>query len=164
MWSATVRVSRRLDSTQLTSPPTNTTMTNNSNWARITMRNLILGLSLCACGLLCPACALETGSAPSTPATSTGPLPNRLTPGHLRRGVRAIMGYARGCGFRYRVPGKYRIRVVVSGATGRPISVTVINRPPHRPTELCVINALKRARFQRFRTRTQSFIYPIIFR
>jgi len=132
---------------------------------RLTLCALASGpLFAFACGLVCVACAPEPGLAPSTPTATSGTLPKRLSPRHIRRGVGAIMGYARGCGFRYRVPGHYRVHVVLSGATGRPIRVTVLNRSTHRATEHCVIDAFKRARFQRFRDRTQRFIFPVIFR
>ena len=125
------------------------------------MKLLRLVLCVFACGLVCAGCAPEPG--PTTPTTSR-PQRYRMTPRDIRTSVSGIMSCARACGYRYRVPGRFRVRVVVSGATGSPVLVTVLNSPIHLPTERCLIDAFQSPRFPRFGDRTQRFIYPIVYR
>lgn len=91
-------------------------------------------------------------------------LPKRLTSADIRRGVGRVLGSARACYKRYRVAGRCRVRVVVSGATGRPASVRVLGSFASTATGRCVERAFRRARFRRFRASRQSFVFPVVFR
>lgn len=110
------------------------------------------------------ACAPPTVDSSRMNTANDGELRNRLTMGQVRRGVGAVLPYARACGHRHRVVGTYRVRVVMSGAQGRPIQVTIKSTSGHRPTEACLRRAFLMMRTVRFRSRTQSFIFPMIYR
>lgn len=91
-------------------------------------------------------------------------LPKRLSGADIRRGVGRVLGSARSCHNRYKVAGTARVRVVISGATGRPTSVRVLGSFSGTPTGRCVQRAFRRARFKRFQQGSQSFVFPLVFR
>jgi hypothetical protein len=91
-------------------------------------------------------------------------LPKRLSPSQIRKGVYRILGSARACFNRYRVPGRANVRVTVSGSSGRVSSAKVRGAFKGTPTGRCVARAFKRARFKKFASGSQSFTFPLIFR
>jgi hypothetical protein len=91
-------------------------------------------------------------------------LPKRLSPGKIRGGVGRIMGSARACGRRYKIPGTCRVQVVIRGSTGRVSGVSILGTFRGTPTGRCVARAFRRARFSKFSNASQSFVFPLVFR
>ena len=91
-------------------------------------------------------------------------LPSRLSMSKIRKGVYRILGSARACFNRYRVPGKCYVRVNMKGSTGRVNSASIRGSFKGTPTGRCVARAFKRARFAKFKSASQSFTFPLIFR
>ena len=105
--------------------------------------------------------SMSSSGASSAGASNAG---KRLSPGQIRIGVGRIMGAARACGHRYKVPGTCRVRVVIRGSTGRVSGVSILGTFRGTPTGRCVARAFRRARFARFKNASQSFIFPVVFR
>lgn len=100
----------------------------------------------------------------SSSGMSASNLPKRLSMGQIRKGVYRIIGSARACFNRYRVPGKCYVRVTIRGSSGRVASASIKGTFKGTPTGRCVARAFKRARFKKFQSSTQSFTFPLIFR
>lgn len=106
-----------------------------------------------------------TGVRPDRPDPLDLPSDRPLRPGirEIRQAIDKIMSSAKGCYNRYRVKGSGKVRVVLSGRTGRPTSVSVTGRFARTPTGRCVTRAFRRMRVKRFRAASASFVFPIKF-
>jgi hypothetical protein len=108
---------------------------------------------------------MQSSMSESSSSGSADPsLPEKLSAGDIRSGVNVVMGQARGCYTRYKVAGTCTIRVVVSGSTGRVSGASVTGEFKGTPTGRCVEQAFARASFKRFKSASQSFVFPLIFR
>jgi hypothetical protein len=103
-----------------------------------------------------------TGIRPDRPPPPHGR--SRPTVGDIHQGVNKILPNAKACYNRYRVKGAARLRVVLSGRTGRPSSVRVLGGFANKPTGRCLRGAFRRMRVKRFNNSTKAFIYPIRFK
>ena len=101
-----------------------------------------------------------TGVRPDRPPVPTN-LPRRPGVGEIRQAVDRILPSARACYNRYRVKGSARVRVVLSGSSGRPRSVSVLGKFARTPTGRCVARAFRRMRVKRFSAASSSFVYPL---
>jgi predicted Zn finger-like uncharacterized protein len=108
---------------------------------------------------------MQASMSESSSSGSADPsLPEKLSAGDIRSGVNSVMGQARGCYNRYRVAGTCTIRVVVSGSTGRVSGANVQGEFKGTPTGRCVEQAFAKASFKKFKSSSQSFVFPLIFR
>ncbi len=87
-----------------------------------------------------------------------------LTRGDIKSAISRVKGGVQRCYDKYKVAGMIRVRVVVSGSSGRVSSASIRGKFSGTPTGRCVARAVRRARFPKFARPSQSFTYPFILR
>ncbi len=87
-----------------------------------------------------------------------------LTRGDIKSAIARVKGGVQRCYDKYKVAGMIRVRVVVSGSSGRVSSASVKGKFSGTPTGRCVARAVRRAKFPKFAKPSQSFTYPFILR
>ena len=104
----------------------------------------------------------KTKTAPR--ASSTAGLPQNLSTSSIRRVMSRASGRVHHCYEVYKKSGLIRLRVTVSGATGRPSSVLVRGSFAGTPIGRCAARAVRRLRFPKFSNSSQKFTYPFLLR
>jgi len=97
-------------------------------------------------------------------ASSTAGLPVSLSMSSIRRVMSRASGRVHHCYEVNKKPGLIRLRVTVSGATGRPSSVDVRGSFAGTPTGRCAARVVRRLRFSKFSNSSQKFTYPYLLR
>lgn len=111
-----------------------------------------------------PGCAEKTAPKPKTssePAVDPN-LPAKLTPAELRDGFHAVKDNAKACGPRYGASAgtKVRVKVSISGATGKVISARPENAE-NAALGKCVADALRKATFPKFGSKQLGSVYSV---
>mgnify|MGYP006292499949 CR=1 FL=1 len=87
---------------------------------------------------------------------------NQLSRSDIMSSMKRVMGQVKRCRKKYKKTGIMWVKVVVSGAGGRPASVSVTGTLAGTPLGRCVARALRRhLRFPKFKRSSQAFRYPI---
>lgn len=114
--------------------------------------------------------AIPSGGGPRggrTPSGGGSPSATRsqLRRNDIARSMGSVMKRVRACNKRSKKTGLLWARITVSGASGRPTSVSVTGTLADTPLGRCVARALRRhLRFPKFKRSSQSFRYPVRFR
>jgi len=96
---------------------------------------------------------------PSAPAL--GQSRKRLSPADIRATMNLHIPKIKRCGRAHRTSGMVRMRVKITGASGRVQSVKILGALARKPVAQCVIRIVRWARFPRFRAAKQTFVMPV---
>ena len=90
-------------------------------------------------------------------------LPEKLSTADIRAGVGPVKAAAKHCGVTHGAARgeKVKVKLSVSGKTGRVTKATAQAPHTHTPLGNCVAQALAKARFKRFRKATLGVVYPV---
>jgi hypothetical protein len=87
-------------------------------------------------------------------------IPQRLSGRDIKQGMKRIGSLIQECYDRYQVPGLAEAMVTVEGATGKVVKVKVLGKFKDSPTTgKCLREAVRKARFPKFRTSRMTFRY-----
>ncbi len=90
-------------------------------------------------------------------------LPDKLSESDVRSGVSPVKGQAKACGAKHGVaPGTVvRVKLSIEGETGKVLSASAMGEHAGTPVGNCVADALKDAKFRRFKSGQQGTTYPV---
>ncbi len=90
-------------------------------------------------------------------------LPDKLSESDVRSGVSPVKGNAKACGSKHGVPAGtvVRVKLSIEGDTGKVLSASAMGEHAGTPVGGCVADALKGAKFRRFKSGQQGTTYPV---
>ncbi len=87
-------------------------------------------------------------------------IPLHLASRDIKAGMNRIRGWIQQCYDQYQIPGLAVVKVTVKGSTGQVVGVKVLGKFKGSPTTgKCLVEAVKKASFRRFRAPKMSFRY-----
>jgi predicted Zn finger-like uncharacterized protein len=84
-----------------------------------------------------------------------------LTTSQIRSGMGKVRGRVKGCFNKYGIHGKVKVRITV-GCNGRVKGASAKGSHSGTPLGRCIQNAVRRAKFPKFKKKSRSFTYPFI--
>ena len=101
----------------------------------------------------------KAAAKPTAPAAIG--LPDKLSEGHIRNGMKRIMGRVQACYDKHQVEGRANVKLTIN-PTGKPGKVSVKGKFFGTDTGTCVVNAVKQARFPKFGGKPMTIRYPFV--
>ena len=92
---------------------------------------------------------------------ATAGLPEKLSEGQIRNGMKKIMGRVQACYDKYQVEGNARVKLSIA-PTGKPAGVSIKGKFFGTDTGSCVVKAVKKARFPKFSGKPMTIRYPFL--